>query len=87
VLCAILKKKNDGPSPRFVDRARLAGPRVHRGPHSGRRPELIGTRPSGRSGARWLATEEREARGWRGDPNGGLTSGGGAARRASGGGE
>jgi hypothetical protein len=87
VLCAILKKKNGGPSPRFVDHARLAGPRVHCGPHSGRRSELTGTRPSGRSGARWLAAEAREARGWRGDPNGGLTSGGGVARRASGGGE
>jgi hypothetical protein len=30
--------------------------------------------------------EAREARGQRGDPSGGLTSGGGAMRRASGGG-
>jgi hypothetical protein len=37
-----LKKKNSGPGPQFVDRARVAGPRVHRGPHSGRRLELTG---------------------------------------------
>jgi hypothetical protein len=66
---------------------RVAGPRVHRGPHSGRWPEFTGARPSCRSGARWLAAEAREARGRRRDPTGGLTSGGGAARRASGGGE
>jgi hypothetical protein len=35
-----LKKKSGVPSPRVVDRARVAGPRVHRRPHSGRRPEL-----------------------------------------------
>jgi hypothetical protein len=39
------------------------------------------------SGARWLAAEAREARGRRGDPCGGLTSDGGAVRRASGVGE
>jgi hypothetical protein len=66
---------------------RVAGPRVHRGPHSGRRPELTRARPSCRSGARWLATETQEERGWRRDPSGGLTSGGGAARRASSGAE
>jgi hypothetical protein len=78
-----LKKKNGGPSPRSVDRVRVAGPRVHHGPHSGRRSEFTGARPSCRSGARWLAAEAREARGRRGDPSGGLTSGGGKARRAS----
>jgi hypothetical protein len=36
------------------------------------------------SGARWLAAEAWEARGRRGDPSGGLTSGGEVARRASG---
>jgi hypothetical protein len=39
-----LKKKSGGPSPRVVDRARVAGRRVHRGPHCGRRPELTGAR-------------------------------------------
>jgi hypothetical protein len=34
------RNKSGGPSPRVVDRARVAGPRVHRGPHSHRRPEL-----------------------------------------------
>jgi hypothetical protein len=37
----IFKKKNGGPSPRSLDRVRVAGPWVHRGPHSGRSsPEL-----------------------------------------------
>jgi hypothetical protein len=80
-------RKNGGPSPRSVDHARVAGPRVHRGPHSGQRPEFTGARPSCRSGAWWLAAEVREARGQRGDPSGRLTSGGGAARQARGGGE
>jgi hypothetical protein len=79
--------KNGGPSSRSVDHARVAVPLVHRGPHSGRRPEFTGAQPSGRSGARWLATETQEGRGWRRDPSGGITSGGGAVRRASGGGE
>jgi hypothetical protein len=70
-----------------VDRARVAGPRVHRGPHSGRRPELTRARPSGRFGARRLAVEATEARGRHGNPSGGLTLGGEAARWASGGGE
>jgi hypothetical protein len=35
-----LKRKSGRPSPRVVDRTRVAGPRVHHGPHSGRRPEL-----------------------------------------------
>jgi hypothetical protein len=65
----------------------VAGPRVHRGPHSGPRPEFTGARPSCRSGARWLTAEAREARGQRGDPSGGLTSGGGVARQASDSGE
>jgi hypothetical protein len=47
-----LKKKSGGPSPRVVDHARVVGPRVHRGPHSGRWPELTEAQPSGRSGAR-----------------------------------
>jgi hypothetical protein len=42
---------------------------------------------SGHSGARRLVAEAPEARGWRGDPGGGLTLGGEAARWASGGGE
>jgi hypothetical protein len=46
-----LHRKNGGLSPRAVDRARVAGPQVHRGPQSGQRPELTGARPSGRSGA------------------------------------
>jgi hypothetical protein len=65
----------------------VAGPRVHRGPHSGRRPEFTGARPSCRSRSRWLATEAWEARGRRGDPSGGLTSDRGAVRRTSDGGE
>jgi hypothetical protein len=66
---------------------RVAGPWVHRGPHSGRLPEFTGARPRCHSRARWLATEAREARGRCGDPSGGLTSGGGVAWWASGGGE
>jgi hypothetical protein len=46
-----------------------------------------GAWPSGRSGAWQLAVEAQEARGRRGDPSGGLTSGRGAARQASSGGE
>jgi hypothetical protein len=65
----------------------VAGPLVHRGRHSGRRPELTRARPSGRSGARRLAAEAREASGRRGDPSGGLTSDGGAVRRTRDGGE
>jgi hypothetical protein len=65
----------------------VADPRVRRGSQSGQRPEFTGARPSCRSGEWWLATEARESRGWRGDPSGGLTSGEGAGRRASGGGE
>jgi hypothetical protein len=82
-----LKKKNSGPSPRSVDRARVAGPRVHRGPHSGWRPEFTGAQPSYRSTAWWLAIEAREASRRRGDPRGWLTSDGGAVRRTSDGGE
>jgi hypothetical protein len=37
-----LLRKNGGPSPWAADRTRVAGPRVHRGAHSGRRPELTG---------------------------------------------
>jgi len=70
-----------------MDRAGVAGPRVHGGPQAAARPELAGARPSCRSTARWLAAEVREARGRHGDPSDGLTLGGGAARRASGGGE
>jgi hypothetical protein len=44
-------------------------------------------RPSCRSRARWLAAEAHEASGRRGHPSGGLTSGRGVVRRASGGGE
>jgi hypothetical protein len=65
----------------------VASPRLHCGPHSGRRPELTGAQPSGRSGARRLAVEAQEASGRRGDPSGGLTSNGGAVRRTSDGGE
>ena len=49
--------------------------------------ELTGARARDRSGARRLAAEAREARGRRGDPSGGLTLGGGTARRPSDGGE
>jgi hypothetical protein len=38
-----------------VDRAGVAGPRFHRGLHGGRWPELVGARPTGRSGPRRLA--------------------------------
>jgi hypothetical protein len=82
-----LQRKSGGPSPHAVDRASVAGPRVHCGPHSGRRPELIRARPSWRSGARRLAAEAPKARGRCGDPSGGLTLGEEAARWASGGGE
>jgi hypothetical protein len=71
------KKKNGGPSPRSVDHVRVASSRVHHGPHSGRWPEVTGARPSGRSGARRLAAEAREARRRHGDPSGRLTSGAG----------
>jgi hypothetical protein len=81
------KEKNGGPSPRSVDHVRVAGPRVHHGPHSGRRSELTEARPSGRSRARRLAAEAREARGRSGDPSGELTSGGGVAEQANDGGE
>jgi hypothetical protein len=74
-------------SPWAVDCGRVSGPWVHRGPHSGQRPERTGARNSGHSGARRLVAEAPEARGWRGDPGGGLTLGGEAARWASGGGE
>jgi hypothetical protein len=63
----------------------MAGPRVHRGPHSGRRPELTGAQPSDRSGARRLAMEAPEARGRHRNPSSGLTLGREAARWASGG--
>jgi hypothetical protein len=35
-----LERKSGGPSPQAMDRTRVAGPRVQRGPHSGRRLEL-----------------------------------------------
>jgi hypothetical protein len=35
-----LERKSGGPSPQAMDRAGVAGPRVQRGPHSGRRLEL-----------------------------------------------
>jgi hypothetical protein len=47
-----LKKKGGGPSPQVVDRARVDGPWVHRGPHSGQQSEITEARPSGRSRAR-----------------------------------
>jgi hypothetical protein len=59
----------------------VAGPRVHRGPHSGQRPEFTGARPSCHARAWWLAAEAREASGRREDPSGGLTSDGGVMRR------
>jgi hypothetical protein len=55
----------------FVDRVRVAGPRFHRGLHSGRRPRLVRARPSGRSGPRWLAARVatgRVRRGASGEP-------------------
>jgi hypothetical protein len=61
----------------------VASPLVHHGPHSGRWPEFTRAQPSCRPRARWLATEAWEARGWRRHPSGELTSGEGAARRAS----
>jgi hypothetical protein len=70
-----------------VDRARVASPWVHRGPHRGRWLELTGARPSGRSGAQRFAAEALEARGRLGDPSSGLTMAGEAARWASDGGE
>jgi hypothetical protein len=65
----------------------VAGPQVHRGPYSGRRLELIGAHPSGRSRARRLAAEAGEASGRCRDPIGGLTSDGGTVRRTGDGGE
>jgi hypothetical protein len=82
-----LQRKNGGPSPRAVNRARVAGPRVHRGPQSGRRLELTGAQSRGCSGARWLFVEAPKARGRHGNPSGGLTLGREVARWASGGGE
>jgi hypothetical protein len=82
-----LQKKSGGPSPRAMDHTWVVGPRVHHGPHNGRRPELSGARPSGHSGARRLAAEAPEARGRGGDPSGWLTLGGEAVRWASGDGE
>ena len=70
-----------------MDRAGVAGPWVHSGPQAATAEKLTGARARGRSGARRLAAEAREARGRRGDPSGGLTFGGGTAKRASDGGE
>jgi hypothetical protein len=67
-----LQRKSGGLSPQAMDCARVAGPRVHHGPHSGLWLELTGARPSGRSGAWWLAAEAPEARGRREDPSSGL---------------
>jgi hypothetical protein len=82
-----LKRKSGELSPRVVDHARVAGPRVHHGPHSGRRPEFTGAWPSGRSRAWQLAVEAWEAKGQYGDPSGGLTLGREAASLASSSGE
>jgi hypothetical protein len=46
------KRKAGGPCARAVDRARMAGPRIHHGPHSARRSEFTGARPSGHFSAR-----------------------------------
>jgi hypothetical protein len=67
-----LQRKSGGPSPRAMDRARVAGPQVHHGPHSGLWLELTRAQPSGRSRAWWLAAKALEARGRREDPSSGL---------------
>jgi hypothetical protein len=65
----------------FVDRAGVAGPRFHRGLHGGRWPELVGARPSGRSGPRRLATRVAMGRARRGVTGGPLTGARATARR------
>jgi hypothetical protein len=69
-----LRRKNGGLSPRAVNRARVASPWVHRGPHSGRRPELgLATVPGtaacrGGTGGKRAAREPQQWAhlGWRG---------------------
>jgi hypothetical protein len=56
-----------------VDRAGLAGPRFHRGLHTGRRQVLTGARPNGRSGPSRLATRVTTGRVRRGTIGGPLT--------------
>jgi hypothetical protein len=65
----------------FVDRAGVAGPRFHRGLHGGRWPELVGARPSGRSGPRRLATRVVMGGARRGVTGGPLTGARATARR------
>jgi hypothetical protein len=65
----------------FVDRAGVADPRFHRGLHSGRRPGLVGARPSGRSGPRWLAARVAMGRARHGATGGPLTGARATARR------
>jgi hypothetical protein len=63
-----------------VDRAGVAGPRFHRGLHSGRRQGLAGAWPSGHSGPRRLAARVATGRARPGDhsPELGRWRGGGA---------
>jgi hypothetical protein len=65
----------------FVDRAGVAGPRFHRELHSGRRPRLIGARPSDRSGPRRLAARVATGMARRGATRGPLTGAWATARR------
>jgi hypothetical protein len=64
-----------------------SGATVHDGPWTGERPELTGARARRRCGDWLLAAMARGARGQCGEPADGLTWGGEAVRRASGGGE
>jgi hypothetical protein len=86
-----LKRKSGGPSPRVVDHPRVVGPQVHRGPHSGRRPELTGARPSSHSGHDDLPRKHGRQKGgagtlvpgspWAKGRRGGLAAVGSKARR------
>jgi hypothetical protein len=58
-----LKRKSGGPSPRVVDHPRVVGPQVHRGPHSGRRPELGLAATPGTTTCRGGTGGKRAARG------------------------
>jgi hypothetical protein len=53
--------------------AGVAGPRFHRGLHSGRQQGLAGAQHNGRSGARWLTGNGAMEKGARGESVSGLT--------------
>jgi hypothetical protein len=56
-----------------VDGVGVAGPRFHRGLHSGRWQGLTGARPSSRSGPRWLTARVATGRARHGVTGGPLT--------------